>query len=677
MREPIPNEITLVEQAVAGSTEAFGRLYVLLRDRIYAYIRVRVANDSDAEDLTSQVFLKAWEAMPRYEQRDVRFASWLYRIAHNVTLNHLRDTRHATTSPEVELLPLESDSPTAIDELIAKEERDYLVSAIEQLPEVQRKVIQLRFFEDRSYPEIAAMMTRSMGALRVIQHRALHNLSQFLNSTLAIVLLIVLMTSGLIYAAEDALPGDVNYPVKHMVERTWLSMAGNAMDAANLRLTFAVRRIGEADALASQQRMDAIASVIDTSIMQLDAVAAALSMHQSDNDDARMALAERVITLQPIQRQRLLALDPNIPAEARLLVTKALTRWQDVDQIARRLVIESQDRMDLLDLTPTPSLTTVLPGALMPVLGTTPSSHVPGARASASVATLTPAMPTSSATPTGVAATGTALPMGVPDGALTSQVDNVLSPSPTPTPTTRGQPSATALLPTYPPTESLPTPSVVSVSSPPTLTYELPTPTATSLPPTPTATHVTAMASPSRTSTSGNTVSGASPIPTPTATPTTVTPTTTPTASLTPTVTPTIGTTLGDLPFPVFPDMVVVQHQALARQIAADSDAQFMLGVANGKATEVHVRLVEILPPQLQYVARSASTDASYDTQTNALIWEDVVVPARSYITISFAAHAGSVELPTPVVLVAQATADGAAVDRDATPLMVVIFPNS
>lgn len=102
-----------------------------------------------------------------------------------------------------------------------------------------------------------------------------------------------------------------------------------------------------------------------------------------------------------------------------------------------------------------------------------------------------------------------------------------------------------------------------------------------------------------------------------------------------------------------------------------------MIGVANGKATEVHMRLVEILPPQLQYVARSASTDASYDSQTNALIWEEVVVPARSYITISFAAHAGSVEFPTPVVLVAQATADGAAVDRDATPLMVVIFPNS
>src|SRR5262245_50670383 len=84
------SEQDLVTQAIAGDTEAFGELYGLHRESIYRYIIVRVESAAEAEDLTGQVFLKAWEALPGYEQREARFSSWLYQIARNLVIDHQR-----------------------------------------------------------------------------------------------------------------------------------------------------------------------------------------------------------------------------------------------------------------------------------------------------------------------------------------------------------------------------------------------------------------------------------------------------------------------------------------------------------------------------------------------------------------------------------------------------------
>src|SRR5512135_1339680 len=98
----------LIARARRGDVQAFGELYEHSLDAIYRYIFYRVGEVAEAEDLTETVFLKAWEALDRYEVRDVPFTAWLYRIAHNVIID-----RHRTHKTDVSLdaiLPLHDQS---------------------------------------------------------------------------------------------------------------------------------------------------------------------------------------------------------------------------------------------------------------------------------------------------------------------------------------------------------------------------------------------------------------------------------------------------------------------------------------------------------------------------------------------------------------------------------------
>jgi RNA polymerase sigma-70 factor (ECF subfamily) len=80
MPETNPDETILVDRAIEGDEEAFGNLYTLHIDAIYRYVYYRIGNVEDAEDLTEQIFLNAWEALPGYKQQGKPFTSWLYRI---------------------------------------------------------------------------------------------------------------------------------------------------------------------------------------------------------------------------------------------------------------------------------------------------------------------------------------------------------------------------------------------------------------------------------------------------------------------------------------------------------------------------------------------------------------------------------------------------------------------
>src|SRR5437763_17100867 len=79
--------------AVQHDPAAFTQIYHLYLDRVYHYLRVRTPTPADAEDLTQQVFLRAWEALPGYQARGVPFAAWLFRIAHNLAADHARRAR--------------------------------------------------------------------------------------------------------------------------------------------------------------------------------------------------------------------------------------------------------------------------------------------------------------------------------------------------------------------------------------------------------------------------------------------------------------------------------------------------------------------------------------------------------------------------------------------------------
>ena len=167
---------SLVRLASQGNAEAFGKLYDIYLDTVYRYVYYKVRGSAEAEDLTAQVFLKAWEAMPRYRFREVPFVHWLMRLARNAVIDRYRTARTHEGLDERQRSP-ELD-PQA--EYLREEGAKDLVEAVRRLPEEYRTVITLRFMQDMSYQELAELMGKSPGALRVIQHRALLALRKLL-----------------------------------------------------------------------------------------------------------------------------------------------------------------------------------------------------------------------------------------------------------------------------------------------------------------------------------------------------------------------------------------------------------------------------------------------------------------------------------------------------------------
>jgi RNA polymerase sigma-70 factor, ECF subfamily len=174
------HEDVLVERACRGDADAFGRLYQLHLDRIYRYVYYRVGLTSEAEDLTEHVFLKAWEAIGRYESRGLPFAAWLYRMAHNAVIDHYRARRPTTRIDETLDLEDERQNPVASAEALF--DREELKVVIKRLNPDQQTVILLRFTEGLSHAEVGRILGKSEGAVRVIQHRALAVMARVLRA---------------------------------------------------------------------------------------------------------------------------------------------------------------------------------------------------------------------------------------------------------------------------------------------------------------------------------------------------------------------------------------------------------------------------------------------------------------------------------------------------------------
>ncbi len=168
------DEHTLVEQAVGRDQEAFGVLYDRHVVRVYRHIYYMVGNAAEAEDLTAQAFLQAWEAIDRYQIRGAPFVSWLLRIAHNLGVSHLRSRKPGAELPETLVDQSRHGDPE--DALQRQTQGEHVREAIMRLRGEQRRVIILRFVEDLEYREVAEIVGKSVAAVRVIQHRALHAL---------------------------------------------------------------------------------------------------------------------------------------------------------------------------------------------------------------------------------------------------------------------------------------------------------------------------------------------------------------------------------------------------------------------------------------------------------------------------------------------------------------------
>jgi RNA polymerase sigma-70 factor (ECF subfamily) len=161
----------LVTEARNGDSWAFGMIFDHYHDSIYRFIASRVQRPSDAEDLTQLVFVKALEALPRYVSRGVPFGGWLFRLARNAVIDHVR-TRHDHT--ELDSLIEAAHGDAGPDEIaVVRQELDAVGAALAGLTDEQREAISLRFFAGLSAREAAEAMGKQEGTVRGLQFRAI------------------------------------------------------------------------------------------------------------------------------------------------------------------------------------------------------------------------------------------------------------------------------------------------------------------------------------------------------------------------------------------------------------------------------------------------------------------------------------------------------------------------
>jgi RNA polymerase sigma-70 factor (ECF subfamily) len=174
---PLPNERQLVLQAQAGNSEAFGQLYDAYMERIYRFVYFRVEDQQTAEDITSQVFLKAWSNLDRFSFNRTPYLAWLYTIAHNAVIDHYRTRKVSAALDDVQLS--QQDHAEAVEnEIDLSSEMKTIKTALQTLTEDQQKVLTLKFIEGMSNNEIARQLGKREGAIRALQMRGLQALAK-------------------------------------------------------------------------------------------------------------------------------------------------------------------------------------------------------------------------------------------------------------------------------------------------------------------------------------------------------------------------------------------------------------------------------------------------------------------------------------------------------------------
>ena len=164
-------EKEVVCRAAKGDGKAFASLYEEYFDRIYRYLYLRLENQSDAEDLTQEVFIKALEAIRGYRWRGLPFASWLFRIAHNLMVDLIR--KQGKVAQEAgEDIPAGSESdPAAIAERNLEVAR--LMDNMDRLSPAQKEVLSLRFGAGLSIAEVARLLGKSPGTVKALQYNGI------------------------------------------------------------------------------------------------------------------------------------------------------------------------------------------------------------------------------------------------------------------------------------------------------------------------------------------------------------------------------------------------------------------------------------------------------------------------------------------------------------------------
>jgi len=180
-RESTEHVRKLVERAQQGERAALEELYLIHFDRIYSYLHMSVGNRHDAEDLTTQTFLKMLESIGRFRWQSAPFSAWLFRIAHNLAMDHFRARRRWQPEEDVPE-PVGSEEPSAELEAMQAIGRQSMLELIDKLSPEQQQVLTLKFVFNFPNADVAKILDKTEGAIKSLQHRALASLQKQIDS---------------------------------------------------------------------------------------------------------------------------------------------------------------------------------------------------------------------------------------------------------------------------------------------------------------------------------------------------------------------------------------------------------------------------------------------------------------------------------------------------------------
>jgi RNA polymerase sigma-70 factor (ECF subfamily) len=175
------SEDNVVKAAAKGDEQAFASLYDTYVDNIYRFIFLRVEDQQTAEDLTSTVFLRAWEKLDRYQIRGVPFRAWLFRIARNAVIDHYRTRKE--TAPLEAVINMRDEGAISVSQHVGlRIEAEKVMEGLQQLTEDQRNVLTLKLVHGFNTHEVAKALGKRQGAVRALQMRGLHALAKLMEN---------------------------------------------------------------------------------------------------------------------------------------------------------------------------------------------------------------------------------------------------------------------------------------------------------------------------------------------------------------------------------------------------------------------------------------------------------------------------------------------------------------
>jgi RNA polymerase sigma-70 factor (ECF subfamily) len=174
-------ELALIAAAQRGNSEAFTELYKDNVDHVYRYVYYRVHSELIAEDLTSDVFVQVLEGLATYRDMSVPFLSWIYRIAHGRVIDYFRKAHFRENQENIDDMELGTE-PDMDSSLIDNYTTEHINAAIHDLNPEQREVIVLRFIEGYNLEKTAELLSKSVGAIKSLQFRAVQTMLKVLDS---------------------------------------------------------------------------------------------------------------------------------------------------------------------------------------------------------------------------------------------------------------------------------------------------------------------------------------------------------------------------------------------------------------------------------------------------------------------------------------------------------------